>query len=100
MAISEVDLEVEARIEAGNLLAVTVEQQRRPSLGEQPALADPPLGRLAPAGVIDFRIDVRIETVLPSVLQIPRSRRLLIRETDAHDGLDALEAVLPRYDQS
>src|SRR6516162_344059 len=75
--ISVVGLEVEARIEAGDLLAITVEQQRGPSLGEQPVLADPPLGRLAPAGMIDRGVDVGIEAVFACVLQIPRGRRLL-----------------------
>ncbi len=86
-------------VEARHLLAVAVERQRRPALGQQSALADAPFGRLAPARMIDLRVDVGIEAVLAGVLLLPGDRRLLVGEADAHDRLDALEAVLPRHHQ-
>src|SRR5207249_11443916 len=88
--------QVHARVEIGNLLGVAVERERR-----APAeLAETPLGRLAPARMINRRVHVRIETVLTRRGQIPRGGRLLIGETDLHDRLDALEAVLPGNDEA
>src|SRR5690606_27854163 len=44
----------------------------------------------------DLRIDVGVETVLLGRHPLPGGRRLFTHETDAHDGFDAFEAVLPR----
>ncbi len=63
------------------------------------AVADTPLRLLAPARMIDLGIDVRVEPVLARVLLRPRRLRLLLDERDADDGLDTLEAVLPRHDE-
>src|SRR5208282_2687110 len=59
------------------------------------AVANPPLGLLAPARMIDFRVHVGIETVFARVLPIPGCDRLLLDQAYAHDGLDALEPILP-----
>ena len=60
-------------------------------------LANPPLARLAPARMVDFGIHVRVEAVFLRRRLVPGRRRLLLREPDLHDRLDALEAVLPRH---
>ena len=62
-------------------------------------LSDPPLRSLAPARMIHGRVHVSMEAVFPRHRRAPRRRRLLIREADSDDRLDALEAVLPGYDQ-
>src|SRR2546426_7415806 len=85
--------QVHAGVEAGHLLGVAVEGQRRPAT----ELADPSLGRLAPAWMVDRRIHVRVEAVLVRCREVPRGRRLRLHETDAHDRLDALEPVLPGH---
>src|SRR5689334_4862353 len=94
-----VGLEIEAGVEACHLLAVAVEHQRRSPLHEQSALADAALGGLAPARVVDVWIDVGIKAVLARVLHVPGAGGLLLGEADAHDRLDALEAILPRHHQ-
>jgi hypothetical protein len=53
-AASEVDIEIESRVEARDLLAVAVEHEGLAAA----RLADPLLGRLAPARVVMARIDV------------------------------------------
>jgi hypothetical protein len=58
------------------------------------------LASLAPARVIDFRIDVRVEAVFPGLGHIPACLRLLLDEADAHDALDALEAVFPGHHET
>src|SRR5690349_17583499 len=77
--MSEVRPQIHAGIEAGDLIAIAVERQGRPALRQEAAtLADAPLGCLAPARVVDLRIDVRIEAVLARILLIPGGRRLLV----------------------
>src|SRR5439155_663370 len=51
--------EVHASVEPRDLVGIAVERER----GTAPELADPPLGRLAPAGMVDGGIDVRVEAV-------------------------------------
>src|SRR5689334_12343948 len=80
-----VGLEVEPAIKARHLLSITVEHQGWPALHEQPAFADPPFRRLAPARVIDVGIDVGVKTIFAGVLQVPGARRLLVGEADPHD---------------
>src|SRR5215510_11544408 len=53
-------LQVHARVERRDLIAVPVERQRLPAT----ELADAALGRLTPARVIDRGIHVRVEAVL------------------------------------
>src|SRR5882757_6354531 len=77
-AMSVVGLEIEARVEARHLLAVTIERKRGPPLGKEPALADAPLARLAPARMVDRRVDVGKEPVLAGVLLLPRGLGLLV----------------------
>src|SRR5262249_38216027 len=57
---SVVGIEVEAGVEARHLVGVTVEHQGLAA----PGLADPLLGRLAPARVIVLRVHVAVEAVL------------------------------------
>src|SRR5438309_6114858 len=88
--------QVHAGVEAGHLLGVAVERQRRAASD----LADPSLRRLAPARMVDRRVHVRVEAVLAGRPEVPRGRRLGLDEADAHDRLDALEPVLPRDDEA
>src|SRR5438132_1131858 len=88
--------QVHAGVEAGHLLGVAVERQRRAASD----LADPSLRRLAPARMVDRRVHVRGEAVLAGRREVPRGRRLGLDEADAHDRLDALEPVLPRDDEA
>ena len=48
------------------------------ALGEEAALPNLALGLLAPARMIDFRIHVRLETVLAGVLLVPTGQRHLL----------------------
>jgi hypothetical protein len=54
--------------------------------------------RLAPARVVDRRVHVGIEAVLLGADSSTRSSAVF-GEADAHDRLDALEAVFPRHHQ-
>src|SRR5207244_3206409 len=77
-----------------DLVRIAIEHQRWP-----PAeVADAPLGRLAPAGVVDGRVHVRVEAVFVGCRLLPGRLRALGDEADPHDRLGALEAVLPRDD--
>src|SRR5687768_1078295 len=96
--ISKISLQVEAGIQAGDLLGISVEGQRRAALHEEPAFADAALGLLAPARMIHLRIHVGIEAVFARVLDVPGARRLLLDQTDPDDRLDSLEPVFPRND--
>ena len=49
--------------------------------------------------MIHLGIDVGIETVFVGLHHVTAARRLLVDETDAHDTLDALEAILPGNDK-
>lgn len=95
---SEVPPQVHARVQRGDLVRVAVERQRGLPRREQ-ARADAPLGLLAPAGMVDGRVHVRVETVLGGRGPVPGRRRHPLGELDPHDGLAALEAVLPGHDQ-
>src|ERR1700679_2126160 len=59
-------------------------------------LAQPPLLRLAPARMIDGRIDVRIEAVFLGRHLVPGGLRLPFREVNPDYRLDAFESILPR----
>src|SRR6516225_12363779 len=74
-AISVVGLQIHAVIEARNLLGVAVEEERGAALGEEPALSDPPLSRLAPTRMVNGRVDVGVKAVLAGVCQVPRRWR-------------------------
>src|ERR1019366_6810971 len=82
-------------IKAGDLIAVAVKHERL-ALDE---LAQAAFGGLAPAGMIDRGIHIRIEAVLARAGEIPSGGRRLLDELDFHDGLDALETVLPGLHQ-
>ena len=81
--------------------AVTIERLRRNAIGEQLArrARDAAFGLLAPARMVDGRIDVGEEPVFLRLQRVPGGFRHLLDELDAHDRLDALEPVLPRHDQ-
>src|SRR5437667_6816102 len=93
--ISVVFLQVHPVVQARNFVAIAVEGQGL-ALEE---LAQAPLSRLAPARMVDGRIYVGVEAVLVGVGQAPGGWRLLFRELDLDDRLDALESVLPRHHQ-
>src|SRR5450631_2240187 len=57
---SEVLAEIHARVQAFHLIAVAVEQER---LAPEDPVADPLLGGLAPARVVDAGVHVRVEAV-------------------------------------
>src|ERR1043165_8880573 len=74
-------LQVHAFVEAGHLLGISVERQGGP-LEE---LAQAALRGLAPARMIDRRIDVRIKSVLGWVHQVPGRRGLGAGELDLYN---------------
>src|ERR1039458_7476214 len=88
--------EIHSVVQAGNLVAVTVEHQGRP-LAEFP---QPPLARLAPPRMVHLRIDVGVEPVLGRIGHIPRGGRLAAHQADLDNRFDALEAVLPGQDHA
>src|SRR6476661_5991655 len=83
---------VQTFVQIGDVLVVTVEQERRPPL----AGADDLFARLAPARMRHLRIDVGPEAILRRLQCLPHALRTLVGETETHDRLDRLEAVLPR----
>src|SRR4249920_4006512 len=72
---SEVLLQIDVVVEAGDLFAVAVEHQR---LAHE-ELADAPFARLAPPRVVHFRVHVRVEAVLPRRRFLPAVDRLPVR---------------------
>ena len=60
-------------------------------------ITDAPLGRLRPARMIHLRVHVGIETVFIGVHDPPGVLGFFFDKADAHDGFDALEAILPRH---
>src|SRR3984885_8872583 len=97
-ATSEVFPQIHPTVETGYLRRVAIERERRLPPPEC-ARADETLACLAPARMIDRRVDVGQETILVGGGARPGGARCLFREFDADDGLDALEAVLPGDDQ-
>src|SRR3989304_8529039 len=89
-------LQIHAGIQARDLAGVTVEHERLALGSEDTVLADAALGGLAPARMVDLRVDVRVETVLVRCGFFPGDSGLLFDEADAYDRLGALETVLPR----
>src|SRR5262245_24489860 len=76
-------LQIHPRVEGRNLIGVAVEHERL-----APAeLADPPLGGLAPPGMIHRRVHVGVEAVLLGGRLVPGRLGLVGGEADAHDGL-------------
>src|SRR5712691_11223576 len=88
---SMVLLQIHSVVEAGDLIAVAVEHES----GAREDFAEAALLGLAPARMIDIRIDVGVETIFRGRVAIPGRRRLLFLEADLCQGLDALIAVLP-----
>src|SRR5215467_6805074 len=93
--------QVHPRVHAGDLVPVTVEHQSLfgDALAEE-TFAQPPLSRLGPARMVALGIDVGIEAVFAGRVGGPIGRRLLFDEADLGNRLDALEAVLPRDNQT
>src|SRR5580700_11099691 len=92
-------LQIHAVVEAGNLVSVTVEHQRRLALAED-RRADAAFGLLAPTGMVDVRIHIGIEPIFPGRHIIPRSGRLVRREMYLYDRLRGLETILPGNDDA
>src|SRR5690606_35992192 len=90
-------LQIHPRIQRRHLVAIAVEHPRRDAIGEQPVAGacDATLGLLAPAWMVDARIDVAVEAVLAGLQPVPCGRRHALGEADLDDRLDALEPVLP-----
>src|SRR3546814_4585654 len=83
------------------LFAVAVVHARGDAICEQLAglAGDAAFGLLAPARVVDVRVDVAEEAVFRRLQVVPGGFGHLLDELDFHDRLDALEAVLPRHHQ-
>src|SRR5690606_33326659 len=93
---------VPAPVEPGHLRGVSAEGPGGAAVGaEAVAFAgEPALGLLAPARVVDVGVHVGEEAVLARLQRVPGGARGVAGELDGDDGLDALEAVLPRHDQA
>src|SRR6266542_222379 len=89
-------LEVHSLVQTCHLLTVAVEHERLSAK----KFADAPFAGLAPARMIDFRIDIRVKAVFLGLHHVPRRGRLLLDEAQFDNRLDALKAVLPRHDQA
>src|SRR5262245_15280791 len=87
--------QVHARVERGHLVGVAVEHERLAAA----ELADAPLGGLAPARVIDRRIDVGVEAVLARLGLVPGGIVLLAHKAGAHCRIRTHGAVFPRARQ-
>src|SRR6266478_1701890 len=83
--------QIHSGVHLSNLVGVSVEHERTSFV----KLADPPLGGLAPAGMVHLGIHISEETVLLRCRLVPRRQGLLVRESDFDDRLNSLEAVLP-----
>src|ERR1700680_2804623 len=89
--LSEILAQIHAGIERGHLVGIAVEHQGRTAQ----KFAQTALFGLAPAGVIDVGVHVRVETVLTRVRNIPSGRRFILHKADFNDRLNALEPVFP-----
>src|SRR5277367_5042771 len=92
----EIFLQVHARVQTGDLVAVAIEHQGRPAQ----KLAEAALLGLAPARVIDFRIYVRIETVFPRIRDVPSRARLNFYDFNFDQRFRTFESVFPGNDQA
>src|SRR5437879_7292837 len=79
-----------------NLFGVTIEQES----WARSKLTDAVLHLLAPAGMIDVRVYVRIKPIFVWRLNLPGRRRLVRDQHNLYDRLDALETIFPRYDET
>src|SRR5229473_6529062 len=86
-------LQVHPRVHRRDLIAVPVEHEGLPATH----LGNASLRRLAPARMVDLRVHVRIEAVLARRRLVPGGLGLVRGQANLHDGLAALEAVLPRH---
>src|SRR4029077_1497725 len=73
-ALSVIFSQVHPVVQAGHLVAVAVEHQRLDALAKERSI-QAPFGRLAPAGMIHLRIDVRVEAILMGIRNVPCRRR-------------------------
>src|SRR5690606_21798184 len=88
-------------IKTGHLVAISVERQGfSPCCAEESAFANTYFRRLAPAGMINSRIDVGKEAVFLRGHVTPGCLRLVFYQCYPHDGFYTLEAVLPRDHQT
>src|SRR6476659_2884824 len=89
-------LQVHPAVHARDLVSVAIEHQRW-SFEE---FAKPAFSGLAPAWMIHIGIHVGIEAVFRRRGKSPAVVRRLISAPDAHDGSRALEAILPRQNDT
>src|SRR5713226_9298840 len=83
--------QVHAVVETRNLVGIAVEHE---GLALQ-EFAQAALRGLAPTGMIHSWIHIGVETIFVWSFFVPTRRRLAIHEFDFHNGLDALETILP-----
>ena len=95
--VSEVFGQIHARVQLADLRFVTVEHLGFDFFGKQAALADAPLGGLAPARVVYRGVHIGIKTVFMGGGFVPRGEWLFFGETNLHDALAALKTVFPRH---
>src|SRR5450432_2574024 len=93
----EVLLQVHAIVEAGHLVAIAIEHERRPALLED-RLTDAALAGLRPAGMVHRRVHIGVKAILVGGKVVPGRARGLVQKLHLHDGLGRLEAVLPGND--
>src|ERR1035437_1469280 len=80
----EILLQVHSVIERGYLFAVAIEHESAAALRVK-RLADAAFDLLGPAGMVDVRIDVGVEAILPGILVVPGSRRNPAEEAHGND---------------
>src|SRR5258708_14073389 len=97
-ATSKIFPQIHPAVEAGHLRGVAIEGKGGLPRAEC-TRADVPFAGLAPSRMVDGRIDVGKKTILIRRRARPGGARRALRQFDADDGLDALEAVIPGNDQ-
>src|SRR5437763_4321155 len=95
----EILAQIHLGIEMRDLFFVAIEHQRR-LLARKEAAPDHALALLTPAGMINIRIHVPVESVLVWQHDIPCCRRLFRHKLDLHKRLRALEPVFPWHDKA
>ena len=87
---------IEIGIHRGDPCPITVEEQG----GTLFFGAEHLLRGLRPARVVEVGIDIGPEAVFVRTQRFPKRHGPLLDKLDRHDGLDVLEAVLPRHDEA
>src|ERR1700719_902517 len=97
--LSKIFSKIQSCVEAADLFFVAVEFQGWLSTPEE-AGTDNALAFLAPAGMVNFRVDVRVETVLTRRRLVPESLRLIDDKVDSDQRFSSLEPIFPRHHQA